>query len=180
MKNHFFFGYAGNKRQEVDNIYNYLKTLTNITHIIEPFCGTGALSYFISINEPKKYKYILNDNNKKLIDFYNIAKDQEALDNLITHIKSYIDIIRSKPSIKEQKEEYLKIIKNDTIEGYIIANKIFSIRPGLYPSDAKTLKCVLEPNYFDKLKICPMVKFLQDEDITFTNECGIECYSKYK
>ena len=106
MKNHFFFGYAGNKRQEVDNIYNYLKTLTNITHIIEPFCGTGALSYFISINEPKKYKYILNDNNKKLIDFYNIAKDQEALENLITHIKSYIDIIRSKPSIKEQKEEY--------------------------------------------------------------------------
>lgn len=180
MKNHFFFGYAGNKRQEVDNIYSYFKILNNITHIIEPFCGTGALSYFISVNEPKKYKYILNDNNKKLIEFYNIAKDPEALDNLITHLKSYMDLIRSKPSIKEQKEEYLKIIKNDTIEGYIIANKIYSIRAGMYPSDANRLKSMLDSTYFDKLKICPMVKFLQDEDITFTNECGIECFSKYK
>ena len=180
MKNHFFFGYFGNKRQEVEKIYSHFIKLKNITHIIEPFCGSAALSYFISINEPKKYKYILNDNNNYLIELYKIARNNEELDNLIIRINCYVERIRNITSIKEQKEEYMKIIIIDNLETYIIKNTIYSIRAGLYPSDAKRLKTMLGLNFYDKLKKCDIIKFLQNEDITFTNGCGIKCLETYK
>ena len=75
MKNHFFIPYAGNKREEVEPIYKEVENyLEKIDTIIEPYCGTSAISYFISLKFPKKYKYILNDNNKFLIEIYNMIK----------------------------------------------------------------------------------------------------------
>ena len=73
MKNHFIFPYAGNKREEVERIYEKID-LTNITTIIEPFCGTSAMSLYISLKNPKIYKYILNDNNTFLTELYMILK----------------------------------------------------------------------------------------------------------
>ena len=58
MKNHFVISYAGNKRNEVTRIYETLK-LENITTIVEPFCGTAAVSFYISTLHPQKFKYIL-------------------------------------------------------------------------------------------------------------------------
>jgi hypothetical protein len=41
MKNHFFYSYVGNKREEVEHIYNLLD-LNNINTIVEPFCECVA------------------------------------------------------------------------------------------------------------------------------------------
>ena len=68
-KNHFFIPYAGNKRSEVEKIYDSIKDkLNDIEYIVEPFCGTSAFSYYMSLRHPKQFKYILNDNNKYLIE----------------------------------------------------------------------------------------------------------------
>ena len=71
MKNHFYFSYFGNKRNEVNQIYESIN-FDNIDLIIEPFCGSCAMSYFIAQQQPKKFKYILNDNNEHLINFMKI------------------------------------------------------------------------------------------------------------
>lgn len=42
MKNHFIFSYAGNKRNEAENIAEKIN-FDNITTIIEPFCGSAAI-----------------------------------------------------------------------------------------------------------------------------------------
>ena len=52
MKNHFYMSYSGNKREEVENIYNLID-FNNIATIVEPFCGTCAMSYYISTKHPK-------------------------------------------------------------------------------------------------------------------------------
>ena len=58
MKNHFFFSYCGNKREEVEHIYNLLD-LNNIDTIVEPFCGSCAMSYYIwTQNKDKNYKSV--------------------------------------------------------------------------------------------------------------------------
>ena len=55
MKNHFFFSCCGNKREEVEHIYNLLD-LENIDTIVEPFCGSCAMSYYIwTQNKDKNY-----------------------------------------------------------------------------------------------------------------------------
>jgi len=155
-KNHFFFGYAGNKRNEFNNAYEEFKKVKDITTIYEPFCGTSAFSYFLSVKEPKKYKYILNDNNKQLIELYKTAQDEKKLNTLITTINNLmVDI---------DKEKYLVIVKQDTLEGFVIKYKYYTISPGLFPLNKKINKD------FSYMENCPIINFLRNENITFTNE----------
>ena len=85
MKNHFFFSYAGNKRNEVDHILSYIESqnFDNIKTIIEPFCGSSALSYYISTKYPKKFNYILNDFDEHLITLYKLTSNEKNLKSLI-------------------------------------------------------------------------------------------------
>ena len=77
MRNHFFFEYPGSKRHEVKDVYKYFKRLQNINTVVESYCGTCSISYYISTQEPYKYKYILNDNNILLMELYNTARDNK-------------------------------------------------------------------------------------------------------
>ena len=116
MKNHFFISYAGNKRNEVLKLYETIEpNLKDIKTIIEPFCGTSAFSYYISLKHPKKFNYILNDNNKYLIELYNIAKDDEKLKQLIEELDVMI--------LDIDKIKYNTIIKEDNVKAWLIKNK---------------------------------------------------------
>lgn len=165
MKNHFYISYAGNKRQEVEQIYNSID-FNDITTIIEPFTGTSAMSYYISLQR-NGLKYILNDNNKYLKEMYNILKNDAKITQFENKINN--DVI---PNI-QTKENYLKYLKsNDNIYGWFIANKFHSIRPGLFPID-RPIKNI-------ELKLYPIYNFYRNNDIEFYNLDGIEIYEKYK
>ena len=179
MKNHFIFGYAGNKRMECEKIYNLFnehKILENKEYIIEPFCGTSAISCYISMKHPKKYKYILNDNNENLIELYKILNDDEQLKIFIEKINN---LCFNDKNIRDDKfinkDEYISIINNDDIYGWFITNKYYNIRPGLYPVNYKLKKL----NYEDIIKL-GIVKFLKEEDIKFYNIDGIDIIKKYE
>jgi len=164
MKNHFFFGYAGNKRNETEQIYNTLD-MTNIKNIIEPFCGTSAISFYISTKHPKQFNYILNDSNKLLIDLYKIVTDNEAFNNLINELnEDYREM---------DKEKYNEYIKNDTIKALIFRHKIYKIRPGLFPLK----KLNVDFNY---LRACPIIQFLNTEKITLLNDDGYNVFKTYE
>jgi site-specific DNA-adenine methylase len=166
-KNHFFIPYNGNKRSEVDNIYQSIKNkIDNIEFIIEPYCGTSAFSYYLSLQHPKKFKYILNDNNHYLIDLYKTANDDDKLNLLILDINNkMIDI---------NKEKYLKIISDNSLSSYVIKHSIYSIRAGLFPTTKK-----IKTN-FNFMKEVPILNFLKTEDITFSNIEAIDIYNQYK
>ena len=171
MKNHFISSYVGNKREEVEVIYENIKDYINHKKIIiEPFCGTSAISYYISLQRPNKYKYILNDYDKNLIELYEIMKDEEKL-------KNFLDEIRSLCFIDDKiidKETYLNLIKKDDVYAWFIKNKIYNLRPGLYPSERKINFDV------DKLKKTPILNFLRTEDVEFKNMEAINIYEQYK
>jgi site-specific DNA-adenine methylase len=155
MKNHFFISYAGNKRNECDEIYKQLiNKLDDVEYIIEPFCGTSAISYYISLKHPKKFKYILNDNNYHLIECYKIFQDDERLKLFINALNNLTENIN--------KENYMKLIKEDTTEGWFIKHKICSIRAGLFPLNYKKKD-------FKFLLDVPIIQFLRNEDIQFMN-----------
>jgi hypothetical protein len=165
MKNHFFFGYRGNKRNEVEKILNEIE-LNNVKTIVEPFCGTFALSYYISTLYPKKYNYVINDNNDMVVELIRIAKKQRKFKKLENEINELI--------IDIDRDKYNKIIKNSDkdLASYIIKHKIYCIRPGLFPL-----------NYKHKtISICdvPVINFLRNENVKVTNINGTDCYNKYK
>ena len=180
MKNHFIIGYGGNKRMECDKIYSLLdenKILDNKEYIIEPFCGTSAISVYISMKHPKKYKYILNDNNKYLIELYKIMSDDEQLKLFIEKINM---LCFNDKNIREDKfinkDEYLTLINKDDIYGWFIASKYYKIVARLYPDNTRKVKKL---NYEDIIKL-GIIKFLKEEDIKFYNTSGIEIIEKYE
>lgn len=169
MKNHFICGYFGNKREEVDRLYELIKdNLKSVKTIVEPFCGTSAFSYYLSTKHPKKFKYILNDNNGFLIELYNIFKDEDKTNELINKLNELHN------KCKDDKEEYVKNKMDDNCVNWLYKHKYYSIRPNLYPSNRKP-----SDNIFNDMKKAPIVNFLKNEVIEFTNLNGLDVYEKY-
>ena len=169
MKNHFFISWFGNKREEVENIYKNLD-LDGVENIIEPYCGSCALSYYISILHPKKYKYILNDSNKFLIELLETAKDPIKLKKLSDDINEIV----FKDNKFIDKVNYNNELKKDTLTAYMIGHKYYTIRAGLWPNNGR---------FEDKkinLENCPMINFLRNEDIEISCGDGVKLIEEFK
>ena len=150
MKNHFFISYFGNKRGECETIYESIKDqLDDIEYIVEPFCGSSAFSYFLSLKHPKKFKYILNDNNKHLIECYKIFSDEIKLKTFIEKLSAFCENI--------DKEKYLNIINIDESPNWFLKNKLYKIRPGIFPNDYGSRQY----NKFDLLLQVPIINFIR-------------------
>jgi site-specific DNA-adenine methylase len=135
MKNHFLFSYTGNKRNETKNFLDIVK-LDNIENIIEPFCGSSALSYSIWLEnkDGKALNYYLNDTDERLIQVYNIMKNET-----IEHIEEKInDIIKT----INNKEEWNQNLKSDHDIYHFIFFKKYSAmsRYGFYLLDVNKTK----------------------------------------
>lgn len=165
MKNHFFFSYCGNKREEVDRIYQQLN-LTNKNIFVEPFCGSCAMSFYLSTKHPKQFKYIINDNNKFLIELFQLAKNKNKFDKFINSLNKKCF---NKDGDFIDKETYINIIKEDTLQGYFIKYKWYTIRFGLYP--VRKMSPIKED--------CQFVNFLRSEDVTILNDDAINICNKY-
>jgi site-specific DNA-adenine methylase len=167
--NHFVISYAGNKRKEVEKIYESIKSkLNNIEFIIEPYCGSSALSCYISQQHPGKFKYILNDNNEYLIELYNTCKSKKQTTKMLN------SLVKLSKTIKN-KEDYNKLKKNDTFLNWLYLSLIYSMRAGLYPLNKKT---EIDENKIKKILDRYIFKFLQNENVTILNEDGLLLYTK--
>jgi 16S rRNA G966 N2-methylase RsmD len=165
MKNHFYIPYCGNKRQEVKHIYDNID-FTDITTVVEPFCGSCAMSYYIS-TQREGLKYILNDNNKYLKEMYEIMLDNNKIDKFEKDFEVKVK------SFKDNREMYNTIVKEDNLLSWFIKNKLYNIRPCLYPSLRSYKETI-------NLKLFPIYNFFKNNDITFSNDCGLTIYEKYK
>lgn len=163
QKNHFYMAYFGNKRNEIYDIYNKIN-FENIDTVIEPYCGSQCISYYIWTHQPN-LKFILNDNNKFLKEMYEILKDDEKSIEFERKINEELfDKI-------QEKEEYNKIIKEDNVMSWFIKNKFYAIRPGLF-----NLGKIKKIN----LSIIPIINFYKNANIEFNTLDGIFIYEKYK
>lgn len=166
MKNHFYMPYSGNKRQEVKHVYDNID-FTDITTVIEPFCGSCALSYYIS-TQRKGLKYILNDNNTFLKEMYEIMLDDDKITNFEREFKELVETFEGK------KDVYKEIVKQNNVMAWFIKNKVYNIRPGMFPLPTRGYKKTVD------LKTFPIYNFFVNNDITFYTESGLTIYQQYK
>jgi len=157
--------YAGNKRIEIEIIYDKIKDkLQKTKTIIEPFCGSCAMSYYISLKHPKQFKYIINDNNNFLIELLNIMKDENKYNKFKDEInETLLKIV--------DKESYIENTNKETLNGWFIGNKYYAIRPFLYRINGKMIPL---KDYY------PIFDFLRNEDVEILNTDGCDVYNTYK
>ena len=167
MKNHFYISYAGNKRNEMPGLYSHLD-FTGIDTVVEPFCGSCAVSYYISTKKDG-LTYILNDNNIHLKEMYDILTDEEKTQEFQTNFNNIISNIKT-------KDQYKEAILEDRLESWLIENKYFNLRPGLCPIGYKG-KDTLKPIDFS---IVPIVKFFRENNIIFLCDDAMKVYDEHK
>ena len=171
-KNHFVIGYAGNKREEVkyvkDDILSDIKD-KNIMTIIEPFCGTSAISYEIWKNSANNITFILNDNNEYLMKLYQIIKDNK--------IDEFLEDMEKLNKTLDTKIKYDTHKKNENIDPFIrwyICNKYYRIIKGLWNSKPakKSAKPSLEKKEF--------YKFIQSDNVKLMSKDWKILFNEFK
>jgi len=156
--------YSGNKRNEFNLAYEQIKDrLEEIEFIVEPFCGSSAFSYFLSLKHPKKFKYILNDNNSHLIECYKIFQDDEKREELIKQVNEMKKDLT--------KEKYNTLVKIDETPNWFFKHKVYALRPGIFPLKGG--------QSLDKLNDTPIIDFLKNEACQFSNIDGIKILDQY-
>jgi hypothetical protein len=172
MKNHFYISYAGNKREEVEEIYKNLN-FDGINTIIEPFCGSCAMSYYISLQR-RNLKYILNDNDLYLKLMYEVLINDDKIKEFEESFK------KNMLYIGRSKEKYLEVIKKNDLMGWFIKNKVYCLRVGLFPNSEKEIDNIIKRKGIINLKSFPIYDFFKNNDIEFYNLDWLEIYDKYK
>lgn len=174
MINHFFFAYTGNKRNECDELINNYILNDNDNdniNIIEPFCGSSAISFKIWLNNKNnnKYHYYLNDNDKIIIDIYELFKSET-----IEKINEELQNINNKINNKEEWNNYLKH-GEENIYKYLYFRKYSQFgRIGFYPLNRP----------INKIKLNAMqikfIEFIKSPNVHLINNDWFNIFNNYK
>lgn len=169
-KNHFLYSYAGNKRQEADTLINLIN-FDNIQNIIEPFCGSSALSFTIWKKYKNKFNYYLNDNDEELINIYKLLKEDTP-----EHIEEEVNKLKNSVS---NKDDWIKLLKEyketKNIYLFIYITKYSKMtRFGFYP-----IKLVKSPfKISDETKI--FIEFIKSPNVVISNNDWFNIFDKFK
>lgn len=175
-KNHFIFPCAGNKRNEINNFIDYID-FENKKDIVESFCGSSAMSFYIWKKYGNQFNYHLNDLDNILIDIYFLLRDKS-----IEEIEMNINIIREKFISYEddnERKEYFKneiVKKSDNIYNYIFNKKYSTFRGGLCP----LLNRIPKSNFkiTDECKL--FIEFIKSPNVYIYCDNWMNIFNKFK
>lgn len=170
MSNHFIMSYYGNKRTEYKYFISNLDDINKYSIIIEPFCGSSALSFNIWKDNPNKdIKFYLNDNDKDLIEIYNLIKT-DTPENILDQLNKILKTI-------PDKEIFLREFKkpDKTIYEKLFFKKYYCLREGLYPQDKRFIN-----NFkFTKEQLL-FFEFIKSDNVIISNNEWIDIFDEYK
>lgn len=169
-KNHFFISYTGNKRNEADYIINEID-FNNTKNIIEPFGGSGAISFHIWKKYGNKFNYYINDNSNILISFYNLFKNEE-LETIEQELQKIGNTINNKDDWKilfKQKEKTV-------YSNFLFYKYSHRSTPGFYPLNRNFKKLTLNFNTEQKL----FIDFIKLSNVFITNNDWFEIFETHK
>lgn len=171
---HFPISYMGNKRKE----YKYIEPFFNfdgIDNIIEPFCGSSAISFNIWLKHPH-LNFYLNDKYDILINIYNLLKTND-INNIYEKINEYKlkynDPIEFKKFAKLAKEEN----PIDSIKYmFIRKSSIFRFGEQLHKKLHYDTKLFKGPTSL-QLKF---IEFIKSPNVFISNDDWYILFDKYK
>jgi len=110
----FIINYNGNKYQETKKYLTEFIEKSNYTYIAEPFGGIFGFSryYYLLKKDNSKLKFLINDLDNDLIEFYTDLK--KDFDGTLDRLKLKFEDIIKDMKIDAELTDYLKKNKEDT------------------------------------------------------------------
>ena len=164
--NHFICPYAGNKRNEFKHLQSFIN-IDDYDIIIEPFCGSSAISFNLWKNGNKDKIYILNDNDITIYELYTIMKKEEP-DDILTEITKIRNGI-------PDKEAFIQLYKSKDFYIYekLYFKKFYQLREGLYPSSYRPIS----PFNFTKEQLL-FFEFIKSPNVIISNEDWYDVFKR--
>ena len=170
MRNHFFFAYTGNKRNECDILINNIINNDNELNIIEPFCGSSAISFKIWLmNKNNNFNYYLNDNDNKLIEIYELFKKET-----IEKINEELQTINNKIRNKEEWNDYYKNGEQNIYKELFFRKYSMFGRMGFYPLNRKINNIKLTKEQIE------FIEFIKLPNVHISNNDWFNIFDIYK
>jgi len=152
--------------------YKYIKPLVDLTgvnKIVEPFCGSAAISYAY-FKDGFNGDFYLNDNDRELINFYNDIQ-QNGSDKYIKHARDIMDNDFTKAKHDNIIKEYKK---TPTLDGFYYYNKCYNFRKGVYP-DPALCKTNVTPGMYDEID-----KFYKSPRVHYSCKDYMNTFEQFK
>jgi hypothetical protein len=171
---HFVIPYAGNKRNEYKSIKDFIK-FDGIQNIIEPFCGTSAISFNIWLEYGDKFNYYLNDNSADINLIYNLIKNEEP-DNVLLKMNELKHIIKGKEDFLNLFSKYKNDVIKDPIDLIVLTKLSSQSRIGMYGGDNRKPKADYKYTNLQR----QFYEFIKSPNVFFSNNEWINIYDKFK
>lgn len=170
MSNHFIIPYIGNKRGEYKEFIKNIEDINKYNIIIEPFCGSSAISFNIWKDDINKDKiYYLNDNDKILIEIYKLIKNENP-DDILIKLNDILKTITDKEIfLKEFKK------KDKSIYEILFFKKYYAMREGLYP----IIERFKNGFKFNKEQLL-FIDFIKSDNVIISNNEWIDIFDEFK
>lgn len=173
---HFIHSYPGNKRKECDNLLNHI---SDEKIIIEPFCGTSALSFYhYRKHKNENIKYFLSDMSDELASVYKLLKE-ETVENIEYNVSQYFEPFENKEYRQCIHEDYKKSQTKDIYKFLFLIKSCGMGRLGMLDvrQDISKFK-----GY--KLKFTPIqkefIEFIKLENVVFKQQNWFEYFNEFK
>lgn len=163
------FSYTGNKRREVKDFMPLFNTDTK--NIVEPFCGSGSISFGIYKLHGSKYNYYLNDNDEELYKIFELLKTV-SVEEIETQVNKLLLNMNSKEEFKELHKTYKQ---DNDIYKYILLKK-YSVLGRLGFTDDRFVGKVFK---FTKLNK-EFAEFLKLPNVFITCEDWFDIFERHK
>jgi len=171
-----FLKWAGGKRYLLSEIH---KRVPSFTNYYEPFLGGGAVVFSL---QPKKA--ILNDLNSEIINVYDVVKtDVEKLIKELKKHKNESDYFYKIRELDRDEDKFSKLNEIQKAARVIFLNKtcfngLFRVNSqGQFNAPFGRYK---NPNYINAEVLRAISKFLNENDITITNQSFEKLLPKIK
>lgn len=172
---HFLINWHGNKRMEYNHIKHFI-TIENKLNIVEPFCGTCAISFNIWLEHGNKFNYYLNDLDEDLIKVIHFQKNQDLNEFVV--------------KLNDEKKKYFNLdllnglyndwIQNKDVFKYIILKKLtFNSFKQVKLYNYRKNNSYETTTKINKLQI-KFQEFLRSSNVFITNDDWFDCYNRHK
>ena len=159
MSRNFYYPYLGNKRTEtkhfIERVTSFLDTHPEVKTIVEPFCGSCAFSFDIFQKYGDKYRYIMNDKDAKLIEFFTEIKK-----NTSKPFFDFVDQYWNKPILTQELYKELIAKKDEDIFHWFFWHRCYTMYKGrFYPECRNAQRSFTHEIYEDRDKFVACCEF---------------------
>lgn len=166
----FVIQYPGSKRKEY-YLFNDKIRFEDKNIFIEPFCGSGSMSFNISKDKGLEGNiFILNDIDPILIGIMNALKSL-TFENFEQNVNEWRIKMLTKDTYNQLKKD-----EKTNIWVYFILHKYYFIHPGIFPSE----KDILNTPYKLTSKNKDFINFIKSPNVLIKNTNWVEIFEEYK